>query len=106
MNAALRPGTMVPESSPVDSYMGSIAAPIGGARVFINNKDEAYAYLDTRTAQLVSLLQLIHGFGGDTFRESNADLQDNILWIASGLAEEVKGVVGLIAADARRGGAA
>lgn len=63
-------------------------------------------YTDMRAAQLSALLKLTVGEVGNEFRESSCEVQDNVMWLASTLADEMVDLLDLIDADARTGGAA
>jgi hypothetical protein len=49
--------------------------------------------LEDRCAQLSALLQLIHGQGCDAFNGLSEIQRDNILWLASDLADEIRVMV-------------
>jgi DNA/RNA-binding domain of Phe-tRNA-synthetase-like protein len=49
--------------------------------------------LEDRAAQLSSLLQLVHGQGCEAFNGLSEVQRDNILWLASDLAEDIRVMV-------------
>lgn len=83
---------------PVTSkFIGEYDIDCGG-RVSIT-RNSASDYASMRAAQLASLLQIIHGGGGDSFRDYDDSIQDQVLWLAAGFAEELKKLIPLIDAD-------
>lgn len=67
-------------------------------RVSIKRKN-ASDYASMRAAQLAALLQITYGGGGESFRNYSDSIQDDVLWLAAGLAEELKKLIPLIDAD-------
>lgn len=49
--------------------------------------------LGSLTAQASSLSALLYGEGGETFRNYNDTIQDNVLWLLSDLLREIDGIV-------------
>ena len=78
---------------------GKIATLPGGFRaseVQARERIDLINDIDRRLAQLTALLQSIYGGGFESFNGMNERLQDNILWLASDLAEEIKNDFGAI----------
>ncbi|MGB7192896.1 MAG: hypothetical protein WBD81_05505 [Collimonas pratensis] len=72
-------------------------------------RNEASNLADMRASQLSALLLLTIGEGGDHFRNCSDDTQENVLWLAQGLAEELKELLSLVREEGRqlpKGGAA
>lgn len=72
-------------------------------------RHEASNLADMRASQLSALLLLTIGEGGDHFRNCSDDIQENVLWLAQGLAEELKELLSLVREEGRqlpKGGAA
>jgi|GEM_PF-4986544 len=54
---------------------------------------------DMRAAQLSALLGLTYGSSGVEFRNCTDSLQDNVLWLASTLADELVDLLGQLPAQ-------
>lgn len=60
--------------------------------------------LEVKAEQLSSLLCILRGEGGESFRTYSDEIQENVLWLASDLADEVRELA--CAVDTANGGAA
>lgn len=59
----------------------------------------AVDYASMRAAQLNALLHLTYGAGGDEFRKWSNEIQDNVMWLASTLADEIEHLIPIIRED-------
>lgn len=68
---------------------------LSGATLSVPGKI-AMEHASMRVDQLSSLLLLLYGEGGETFRTYGEEMQDRVQWLAYSLAEEVRGCFALI----------
>ncbi|MFS2015052.1 hypothetical protein ACEN88_00555 [Massilia sp. CT11-108] len=79
-------------------YAGRIESPYGVQYI---NRDEAVDHAHMRARQLSSLLLLIQGDNAEGFRGLGLGAQDSLLWMAVQMADELKDMVDIVAADAQ-----
>lgn len=60
----------------------------------------AMDYCEMRTAQLAALLHVISGEGHSSFDRYSDEVQDNVKWLARTLADEVVGMLPIVAIEA------
>jgi hypothetical protein len=94
-------GSALPPIKPEASSTYSI----NGAQVSVERGD-ARSYAEMRAAQLSALLHMTYGGGQEAFQTLNETLQDNLLWLASTLADELGHLIPLVADEARTKGGA
>ena len=65
-------------------------------------RHEASNLADMRASQLSALLLLTIGDAAASFRNYNDDVQENVLWLAQGLAEELKELLSLVREEGKQ----
>ena len=81
----------------LDQFQTIVTAKNG--RITFSYQGHPSDHLNMRAAQLRSLLLLTYGNQGETFRDLRPDIQDEVMWLASTLADEVFMLAGLEGSD-------
>lgn len=78
------------------------AVPFHTSNLLLVGRHEASDLADMRASQLSALLLLTIGDAATSFRNYNDDVQENVLWLAQGLAEELKELLSLVREEGKQ----
>ncbi len=85
--------------------LGTIPLSANGVDLVITNENGAYDHASMRVAQLHALTSILSGDGFAVFELYTESIKDNVMWLVHELANEVKQLLPIVAAEAFADGA-